>query len=676
MEPIKVDLRCDIQGPVRVRYLDGNLFSMDKAANIINVDVLDNGVPVQVGGSVTAEVIRADGGTVTVSGTVSGNRASVTLPQACYAVVGAISVVIKVTEGTTITTIAAFVANVYRSSTDTIVDPGTIIQSVEDLIEDIEGAVAEIPVAYNASFAPAYSTSSTYAVGQYVTYDGYLWRCTTAITTAESWTSGHWTKVALASEVSDLKSALRFMDSIYGAKTKESFLSMTEVLPNKTVASVNGALKLIDNTGTYVLKVPTSVLSTDPFLIVHPNNMVIVGTTYQIFWSDSDAFTSSARRTFSTDTAVVRRSDANNGNYAYIYIPTSSSTPSYVINRPISDDEVPYDFINTNHNNETGFSVNSSTGILDYGGTAKISQAFWLNDALYASDSINLFVYNTDGSYNTRIVLTIGKNDTSSYSGKIGVIAKSGSKVVTYDINSRVNMINRKYLDSTKFAMSWTGKTLYCYGDSVTQQGYWQPYLNRVCGFASVINGGHSGYRLMSLATTENIDAITDTFDIMIVMAGINDWTQDRQIGTITDVNTDSQSFTGTFYGALNQMLSYLTTKWPARRFVFITPTYVWLNDDSKFYNGTGHGDVNSNGNTMRDFADAMIAACKKWNVPCIDLLSQIGWNKNNISTYVKNDATTTGGVTYANYSHPDWAGAKIMASVIASYLETISPIL
>ena len=207
MEPIKVDLRCDIQGPVRVRYLDGNLFSMDKAANIINVDVFDNGVPVQVGGSVTAEVIRADGGTVTVSGTVSGNRASVTLPQACYAVVGAISVVIKVTEGTTITTIAAFVANVYRSSTDTVVDPGTIIQSVEDLIADIEAAVADIPVAYNASFAPAYSNSSTYAVGQYVTYDGYLWRCTNAITTAESWTSGHWTKVALAEELSDVKSA-------------------------------------------------------------------------------------------------------------------------------------------------------------------------------------------------------------------------------------------------------------------------------------------------------------------------------------------------------------------------------------------------------------------------------------------------------------------------------------
>lgn len=56
--------------------------------------------------------------------------------------------------------------------------------------------------------APTYSTSGTYAVGDYVYYSGNLYRCTTAITTAESWTSGHWTQVALAPEVSDLKSDL------------------------------------------------------------------------------------------------------------------------------------------------------------------------------------------------------------------------------------------------------------------------------------------------------------------------------------------------------------------------------------------------------------------------------------------------------------------------------------
>lgn len=207
MASVNVNLSCDLQHPVRVQYLDGNMFSMDNGGNTINVLVYDNGEPAQIGGTVTANVIRADGGTVAVTGSLSGNKVTIVMPQACYAVTGAVSVIIKLTQDTTVTTIAAFVANVYRSSTDTVVDPGTIIQSVEDLIADIEGAVADIPVAYNASFAPAYSNSSTYAVGQYVTYDGYLWRCTAAITTAESWTSGHWTKVALAEELSDVKRA-------------------------------------------------------------------------------------------------------------------------------------------------------------------------------------------------------------------------------------------------------------------------------------------------------------------------------------------------------------------------------------------------------------------------------------------------------------------------------------
>lgn len=62
--------------------------------------------------------------------------------------------------------------------------------------------------------APTYSTSKTYAVGDYVYYSGNLYRCTTAITTAEAWTSGHWTQVAIAPEVSDVKSD--FHNYLYG----------------------------------------------------------------------------------------------------------------------------------------------------------------------------------------------------------------------------------------------------------------------------------------------------------------------------------------------------------------------------------------------------------------------------------------------------------------------------
>lgn len=54
--------------------------------------------------------------------------------------------------------------------------------------------------------ASAYSASKTYAVGDYVIHNSNLYRCTTAITTAESFTAAHWTQVALADDVSDLKS--------------------------------------------------------------------------------------------------------------------------------------------------------------------------------------------------------------------------------------------------------------------------------------------------------------------------------------------------------------------------------------------------------------------------------------------------------------------------------------
>lgn len=55
--------------------------------------------------------------------------------------------------------------------------------------------------------AAVYSTSATYAVGDYCIYQGQLYRCATAITTAEAWTSGHWSAVALGNDTRDLRSA-------------------------------------------------------------------------------------------------------------------------------------------------------------------------------------------------------------------------------------------------------------------------------------------------------------------------------------------------------------------------------------------------------------------------------------------------------------------------------------
>lgn len=215
MATVAINLYSDLQQPVKVQYIDGNMFSMDNAGNTVNVYVNDGGEPATLSGDVSALVIRPDGATVAVPGALDGNRAYVIMPQAVYAVPGVVSVVVKLTINTTVTTIAAFVANVYQSSTDTVVDPGTIIPSVQNLISAINAAVASIPADYSAlwaTLAPAY-TSKAYAVGDYCTNGGVLYRCIVPITAAESWTAAHWIAANIGNDLSALKSALNKQDA-------------------------------------------------------------------------------------------------------------------------------------------------------------------------------------------------------------------------------------------------------------------------------------------------------------------------------------------------------------------------------------------------------------------------------------------------------------------------------
>lgn len=152
----------DLKQPVKVNYLDGNYFSQDNQGNLVGVRVFDDGEPATLSGSVSASVIRADGATVAVSGTLSGNECYVILPQAAYAVPGVLSVVIKIASGSIVTTVCAMITNVYQSATDTTIDPGTIIPSIADLIETINNAVAAIPADYSVlSYANAIYNKKT-----------------------------------------------------------------------------------------------------------------------------------------------------------------------------------------------------------------------------------------------------------------------------------------------------------------------------------------------------------------------------------------------------------------------------------------------------------------------------------------------------------------------------------
>lgn len=145
---VDIELKC---GNIHRSFMKHSIGEGDENADRFGVRVFRDGQPENLTGSCYGMFIRADGQTVTInSGTISGNVAYVTLPEACYAVEGVFSLAIKVTATNNRATLRIVDGVVSRTSTDVAVDPGTIIPSIDDLIEEIEEAIASIPSDYSA----------------------------------------------------------------------------------------------------------------------------------------------------------------------------------------------------------------------------------------------------------------------------------------------------------------------------------------------------------------------------------------------------------------------------------------------------------------------------------------------------------------------------------------------
>ena len=451
MEPINVNLSCDLQHPVKVRYLDGYFFSKDSAGHKINVDVFNNGVPVSVGGSVSAEVVRSDGETVPVTGAVSENRAYVILPQAAYAVVGAVQITIKVTEGTTIVTIACFVAFVHESDTEITVDPGTIIPSIQALISQIETAVASIPADYSSlwtSLAPAFSTSTAYAVGQYVTNSGVLYRFTTAHP-AGTWNSAHVTAVNLGSDISALKSAFDDMRTEY---TDISPIDMTDPYTTFITANNEWSVSGSPSPKSAIEKIPDNAKYAR--FKANPNEVAVIA------FLTTDAHRTGTTPDYATGTgriALTAGTEAEykipeDAEYICIFLSRAGTTYQPTTANTISYKEIPYDRISAIE--EKIGNVNNTTFTKPASGNAVKNVAF----PITANRSI-LFYWETSES---------GANSLNLYTR----LTTSGSNVDELIENAKPGIVytvtpenDANYL---RIVANATGEITWLYADTIT----------------------------------------------------------------------------------------------------------------------------------------------------------------------------------------------------------------
>lgn len=199
----------DLTQPVEIRHCESIVFTGDNLSNLVGVNLYVNGEPYSGGGVVKGNVLLSNGVTVPLTGTLDGNKASIVLTSGCFILPGLVGVSIRIDSGDTKTTVLSAVFTCVQSETDSTIDPGTIIPSVQDLIDDINDAVGSIPPDYSAllaTIAPNFSASTAYPAGQYIWNDGTLYRFTV------DHAAGAWTGTDAAAAVigGELNKAIRY----------------------------------------------------------------------------------------------------------------------------------------------------------------------------------------------------------------------------------------------------------------------------------------------------------------------------------------------------------------------------------------------------------------------------------------------------------------------------------
>ncbi|MBQ5389810.1 MAG: hypothetical protein IIU58_02770 [Clostridia bacterium] len=195
---------------VNIEDLRGMAFQAESGGHTFEISGIDDQENVvELSGTVAGVFMRPDNADIALTGTAADGVVSVTLTEDCYAIPGRFALTIFVTSNGQKVAVYAAVGTVSRSSGGAVA--GDTPADVVDLINAINEAIAEIPASYTdimAAIAPTYSASALYSVGSYAWYNGVLYRCTTAITSGETWTAAHWETVALGTCISDLKNAL------------------------------------------------------------------------------------------------------------------------------------------------------------------------------------------------------------------------------------------------------------------------------------------------------------------------------------------------------------------------------------------------------------------------------------------------------------------------------------
>lgn len=220
------------------------------------------------------------------------------------------------------------------------------------------------------------------------------------------------------------------------------------------------------------------------------------------------------------------------------------------------------------------------------------------------------------------------------------------------------------YSSSSGTVSGWSGKKWGRLGDSITAARPWASTTAQVLGLTAYDYGsggtqvgGPSG-STTAMFSDNRINAMDSSLDLITFMGGTNDWFNNRALGAATSTNSEE------FNGALNLMAEKLINRYPDDLVVFFTP--IWTHALTWASKSWSNAYTNTLGLTPRDYADAIAACGKRYNIPVVDLMARLSWNRLNITTYVADDGELL---------HPNTAGNNRMAQIYVGGLSELAPV-
>lgn len=225
-----------------------------------------------------------------------------------------------------------------------------------------------------------------------------------------------------------------------------------------------------------------------------------------------------------------------------------------------------------------------------------------------------------------------------------------------------------KSLSNSSF---YKNKKITCFGDSITAQNQWQPWVvqyfnctmvNKGVGGTTVFNNGNKEViegelRESWMCSDDRINLIPSDSDVILVFGGHNDFGYNNlEMGVLGDGNL----IDSTFKSAYSLMLKKLVNKFPNALIITMTPVGGRTetekgNTDKQFY----IRDL-----CMTDFANAVKEVSAYYGIPCIDINGESRISTLNHDTYI------------ADVIHANSEGGKLIANAVINGMKRFEPII